>query len=138
MKKVFLAAIAVIALSSCSTISHTSSTEDINTAIYNRSSADLVVSDKLITYKFEPNDTYRRAGDKAVLRAAVAKALEQNGNADILVAPQFEVKKKRGLFSSKIQYVTVKGHPASYKNIHSTTAAEADIISTLSQGKRKH
>lgn len=139
MKKVFLiVAVAAIALTSCNTVTHTSATEDINTAIFNRSTADLVVAEKLITYKFVPDAAHRRAGEKAVVRAAVAKALEESGNAATLVAPQYEIKKHRGLFSSKIEYVVVKGYPAFYKNVHAVTPAEAEVISTLNEGKRKH
>lgn len=130
-KSFFIAAIAALALSSCSTITHTASTEAVDTEVYNRSNADLKVSPKKITYTFTPNNTYRRAGEKAVLRAAVAKALETNGDADVLVAPQFEVKKTRGLFTTKVKYVTVKGYPATYTNVHPTTVSEAQVIGTL-------
>lgn len=132
MKKYFfVAAVAALALSSCSTITHTASTEAVDTEVYNRSNADLKVSHEKISYTFTPNNTYRRAGEKAVLRAAVAKALEANGNADVLVAPQYEVKKTRGLFSTKVKYVTVKGYPAKYTNVHPTTVTEAQVVNAL-------
>lgn len=135
MKKLFLcAAVAALAMSSCSTITHTVATENVDTQLVNRTTAELKVSDKKITYTFIPSAAYRRAGDKAVKRAAVAKALEEAGGADILVAPQFEVKKTRGLFSTKIKYVTVTGHPASYVNAHPTTKAEAEIVNILDGG----
>lgn len=130
-KHLILAAVVALTVSSCSTITHTASTEAVNTEVYNRSNADLKVSPNKITYTFTPNNTYRRAGEKAVLRAAVAKALEANGNADVLVAPQYEVKKTRGLFSTKVKYVTVTGYPASYTNVHPTTPAEAQVVNTL-------
>ena len=130
-KSFFIAAIAALALSSCSTITHTASTEAVDTEVYNRSNADLKVSPKKITYTFTPNNPYRRAGEKAVLRAAVAKALEANGDADVLVAPHFEVKKTRGLFTTKVKYVTVKGYPATCTNVHPTTVSEAQVIGTL-------
>lgn len=133
-KSFFIAAIAALALSSCSTITHTASTEAVDTEVYNRSNADLKVSPKKITYTFTPNNAYRRAGEKAVLRAAVAKALEANGDADVLVAPQFEVKKTRGLFTTKVKYVTVKGYPATYTNVHPTTTGEAQVIKAIEFG----
>ncbi len=133
MKKqmLFAAAAAVLTLSSCSTITHTATTEAVNTEVVNRSNANLEVASQKITYTFTPNDNYRRAGKKAVLRAAVAKALEANGDADVLVAPQFEVKETRGLFSTKIKYVTVKGYPAKYKDVHPTTLGEAQVVNIL-------
>lgn len=134
MKKVLLFAVAAFIFSSCSTITHTASTEAVNTEISNRSTADLEVSNTIITYTYTPDDAHRRAGEKAVLRAAVAKALEANGNADVLVAPQFEVKKTRGFFTTKIKYVIVKGHPATYKNVHPTTLNEAEVVIVLDGG----
>ena len=130
-KSFFIAAVAALALSSCSTITHTASTETVDTEVYNRSNADLKVSPVKISYTFTPNASYRRAGEKAVLRAAVAKAIEANGNADVLVAPQYEVKKTRGLFSTKVKYVTVKGYPATYTNVHPTSVSEAQVVNAL-------
>lgn len=130
-KSFFIAAVAALALSSCSTITHTASTETVDTEVYNRSNADLKVSPVKISYTFTPNASYRRAGEKAVLRAAVAKALEANGNADVLVAPQYEVKKTRGLFSTKVKYVTVKGYPDTYTNVHPTSVSEAQVVNAL-------
>lgn len=137
MKKqvLFAAAAAVLMLSSCSTITHTASTEAVDTEVFNRSNADLNVSTQKITFTYNPDAAHRRAGKKAVLRAAVAKALEANGNADVLVAPQYEVKETRGLFTTKIKYVTVKGYPATYKNIHATTSAEAQVVNILDGGQ---
>lgn len=137
MKKqmLFAAAAAVLMLSSCSTITHTASTEAVDTEIFNRSNADLDVASKKITFTYNPDASHRRAGKKAVLRAAVAKALEANGDGDVLVAPQFEVKETRGLFTTKIKYVTVKGYPAKYKDVHATTGEEAQIINILDGGQ---
>lgn len=136
MKKVvlFIAAVAVMALSSCSTISHTASTEVVDTELMNRSTADLKVSDTKISYKFTPDNTYRRAGMKSMKAAAVAKALEANGNGDVLVAPQFEIKHTRGFFGSKVKYITVTGHVGKYVNVHSTTKPEAETASILEYG----
>ncbi|MBD5228705.1 MAG: hypothetical protein HDS69_01465 [Bacteroidales bacterium] len=137
MKKqvLFAAAAAVMMLSSCSTITHTATTEGVDTEIYNRSNAALDVASKKITYTYQPDASHRRAGKKAVLRAAVAKALEANGDGDVLVAPQFEVKETRGLFTTKIKYVTVKGYPANYKNVHATSAEEAQVVNILDGGQ---
>lgn len=130
MKKLlFLAAAAALTLSSCSSISHTATTLDVANDLTSNSTAELNVAPTKITYTFNPGSEYKRAGDKAVIRAAVAKALEANGNADVLVAPQYEIKRGRS-----IKYVTVKGYPATYKNIHPTTAKEAEVTSLLNGG----
>lgn len=121
-----------MAFSSCSTISHTATTMAVDTSLTDVTTADLQVSDKVISYTFTPDATYRRAGEKSVKAAAVAKALQANGGGDVLVAPQFEVKKYHGLFSRKITSVTVTGHPATYVNFHPTTKAEAEAIGIMS------
>lgn len=114
MKKFLLSAAAVIAalgVSSCSSVKHTSTTYDVNTSICSQSSADLNVSPNKITYKYMPTSEVNRAGH--VIETAVAAALHENGNADVLVAPQYEIKRK----GKKIQYVIVEGYPACYVNV---------------------
>ena len=139
MKKIllsaFVAVLATIGLSSCSTISNTAYTDVVDSSITNRSYADLEVSPNVITYKFDCTKEYSRAGVKSCKAAAVQKALQANGGGDLIVNPQFEVKKYRGLFCSKIIYVTVTGHPAKYKNVHPMTQGEADLIMSLKRKK---
>ncbi|MCM1309983.1 MAG: hypothetical protein NC301_03020 [Bacteroides sp.] len=130
-KSLFLVAAAALSLCSCkTTISHTATTMGVDSEIINRSSADLVVSPNKITYTFNPSKAYQREGEKGVIRAAVAKALEANGNADVLVAPQYEVKKS----FTGVKYVIVKGYPATYKNVHNTTLKEAEVVNVLNGG----
>jgi hypothetical protein len=45
--------------------------------------------------------------------------LEKNGNADLLVEPQFVYSIKRTLFGKEVTSVTVTGRPAKYKNFRS-------------------
>jgi len=137
MKKVILfATVALFAATSCSTISHTASTEVVNTEVINRSNADLEVDDAKISYTFVPTSAHQRAGLKSMKAAAVQKALEANGGGDIIVAPQFEVKKTRGLFLTRVKYITVTGHIGRYKNVHPTTLTEAEVVNTLNGGVR--
>lgn len=133
-----IAAVAALSLSSCSTISHTATTETVDTELMNRSTADLNVSDNIIKYTFTPNDSYRRAGLKSMKAAAVEKALEANGGGDVLVNPQFEIKKTRGVFTTRVKYITVKGHIGTYKNFHATSINEAEIVNTLNGGAAPH
>lgn len=132
MKKiVFAAALAVLGMTSCSSIHHTASTQSVDTEIYNRSTADLEVSNQIVSYTFTPSKAHQRAGMKSMKAAAISAALESNGNGDVMVAPQFVITKKRGLFSTKVKSIVVKGHPAKYKSVHPTTKAEAEVISTI-------
>lgn len=108
----------VLMLSSCSTVRMTSSSLDIPTSIVSESVADLEVSPQKITYKFVPNRSVRRGGYANVINSAISEALKDNGNADVMVAPQFETKVKTGFFGQKtIKYVIVKGYPAKYTNV---------------------
>lgn len=120
MKKSAITALGIgaILLASCSTIRQTSTSIDIPTSITSESTADLKVSQDKITYKYVPPRTVRRGGKANVMRTAVAEALKANGNADVLVAMQYEMKTKKGFFGQvTIKYVTVTGYPAKYVNV---------------------
>lgn len=120
MKKVvfLVAAIMALGLSSCSSILHTSTTVPVETTVSSLSKADLQVSQKKIRFEYKPSKAVRRCGEKKVIETAVAEALKANGNADVLVAFQYEIKKKSNLFGRKtIKYVIVEGYPATYTNI---------------------
>ncbi len=124
-------------LSACSTVFSTANTEAINTKVNNYSTADLVVADKAVSYTFYPEAKHRRAGLNSMKAAAVNHALEQAGGADLLLAPQFEVVKRRNLFGSKIREVKVKGLPATYRNVHATTKTEAEVIDLIEHDDTK-
>lgn len=113
MKKIFLFATLIVALTlgSCSSVKHTSTTVDVNTGVCSFSTADLQVSPNKISFKYTPSKEVLRAGK--VVETAVAEALHANGNADVLVAPQYEIKTK----CKKIKYVIVEGYPATYVNV---------------------
>lgn len=120
MKKSLIALIAVgsLLLASCSTIRQTSTSIGIPTSIVSESVADLNVSQEKITFKYVPKKPVRRGGRKNVIRTAVAEALKANGNADVLVAMQYEIKTTRGFFGqTTVKYVIVSGYPAKYTNI---------------------
>ncbi|MDE7380813.1 MAG: hypothetical protein K2N03_01620 [Muribaculaceae bacterium] len=129
-RSLFLMAAAAMFVASCSSISNTATTGAVDTKITNRSTANLVVSDKVIKYTFTPTSAHQRAGLNSMRAAAVAKALEVNGNGDVLVCPEYEIKQTNG----KVKYITVTGHVGTYEKFHSTTQEEADIINTLNGG----
>ena len=139
MKKIFtmaaVAVLAVLGMSSCTSTSNTAYTQVVDSKIMNRSYANLEVSPNVITYKYDVDWSHSRAGEKSCKAAAVSAALQANGGGDLIVNPQFEVKKTRHLFGKKIHYVIVTGHPAIYKNVHPMTQQEVDIITSL-KGKK--
>ncbi len=120
MKKYLIlgvASIATLGLASCSSIRHTATTQPVDTEIVSRNTADLEVAPQKISYTFRPSKAVKRTGEKAVITTAVAEALKANGNADVLVGFQYEIKKTKNFFGkTSIKYITVEGYPATYKN----------------------
>lgn len=120
MKKYLYLALVVFAslgFASCSSIRHTSTTVPVETEVISRNTADLDVASKKISYTFIPSRAVKRTGEKAVIKTAVAEALKENGNADVLVGFQYEIKKTKNFFGkTSIKYIKVEGYPATYKN----------------------
>lgn len=133
MKKISIAAIGVLCLGlgSCSTISHTTRTEGIDTEVYSRTTAKLNVSPNLATYTYNVDLSHQRAGIKSCKAAAVQALLENNGNAAVLVAPTFEVKTTRQLFGTRVKYVKVSGYPATYTEFNKMNKADAEVINLI-------
>jgi hypothetical protein len=70
--------------------------------------ADLVISEEKITHEYIHNTK----GDiNNAKDCAVHDALRKYGNADVLVAPQFDIELKNG-----VERIIVSGYPAKYKN----------------------
>ncbi len=113
MKKFLLMATVVAAMfaTSCSSIQNTATTKNVDSKIVSVMTADMMVGPR-VSYTLNPTAAQRKAGDKSVKAAAVAALLEQNGGADVLVAPEFEIKRTNG----KVNYVKVSGRPATYVN----------------------
>lgn len=103
---------ALLLTSSCTSLHKTATTETVATEIISFNEADLEVSPKKISFFYKPSRAERRGGEKNAIRCAVSEALKANGNADVLVAPQYVIKKKRG----NVKEITVTGYPATYKN----------------------
>lgn len=113
MKKLILTvmtAMSVLCVTSCTTVKKTATTQDVSTVVAAGSEADLEVSQKKISFYYDVPRSVRRGGTNSVKATAVA--LKANGNADILVNPQFDMKIRRG----SIREITVTGYPATYKN----------------------
>lgn len=117
IKKVFLVCgIVTLCLSSCTTITKTASSIEVESCLKSETNTDMEVENSRISYTYYPKKSVRRAGLKNVKATAVAEALKANGNGDVLVEPQFETRIRRGLLGTKIKSVTVTGYPAKYKN----------------------
>lgn len=121
MKKYLLFVGVALMAASCTTTTKTARTESIPYAMYNANVADLEVGGR-ISYTLTPKKPIRRGGEGNCKKAAIQEALIANGNADLLVEPQFVVSHKKGpfgIFVNKVTSVTVSGRPAKYKNFRS-------------------
>lgn len=117
MKKLTILAIIMMALSACSV-----PTKLINSATYKKVSvsapiaavfADLEVSETKITYYMMPNKSIANGGYDNVVNSAVREALLANGDADVLVGLETQVKYDS---DGTIESITVSGYPARYCN----------------------
>lgn len=122
MKKhsfIFVIALALM-LASCSLptrLVNTSTHKDMKvaqpvTAIF----ADLDVSPKKISFFFIPSKTVINGGEKNVINSAVREALLANGDADVLVGLEKQLKYND---KGEIESVIVSGYPAKYVNFRS-------------------
>lgn len=107
-------------LASCITTTKTAKTAGFDASTYTATVADLDVADQRVTVTLNPVPAdVNRGGISNVKKTVEAMALEQNGNADVLVNPEFTYTVERGFFSKKITSMTVTGRPAKYKNFRS-------------------
>ena len=117
MKKlIVMASVVMMAMASCTTVKKTSTTIDVNNALNSNSTVDLEVSGKRISYTYITEKKIRRSGLKNIYATAVKEALKENGNADVLVAPEYETRIRKGMFGTKVKAVIVSGYPATYQN----------------------
>lgn len=118
----------LLALCSCSTISHTCEYENVDTKVVSVTVADMTVRPQRIehtsNWKWRPFNTVSVSHET---EKATGELLKEIG-ADVLVEPQYIVK-RRGLFRGGS--VTVSGYPATYHNFRPMTEADAITISTL-------
>lgn len=78
--------------------------------------ADLDVAPNKISYFFLPSQTVMNGGFDNVVNTAVREALVANGNADVLVALEQQVKYGA---DGNVESITISGYPAKYKNFRS-------------------
>ena len=104
-----LAPFASIILGSCTTLSmKTATTKEVQVSV----TSDLEIAQRKIRYKYVfDNSDYKLSRAK---ENAISEALKINGDADILVSPQYEV----SILDSQTEII-VSGFPAKYKNLRS-------------------
>lgn len=118
MKRILIAISIAAMFASCSTLrKSTATTMNVETSISSYNNAELIVSDQKIDYTYTPTKADRKAGFNHIVTNAVAAALKENNNADVLVQKQHEVIYRVNMFGcKKIKSVTISGYPAVYRN----------------------
>lgn len=127
-RNILAAGIVALTLSSCSTISHTAQSVPVDTQVYNNTVADLNVAHKrdsvTVNWNWNPLSTVSlKAQKESATHALLAKS-----DADILVEPQYIVKRRGFLRGGS---VTVTGYPANYANFRNMTTDDAEKIATI-------
>lgn len=142
MSLIALIAVCAVMLSSCKSHDNLGSSSSYvsmatPTVLSSTTMTDLDVKEK-ISFKYVPEKAVARGGLKNVLNTAVAEALKANGNADVLVALQYEVKYvSKGLSADKIEYIIIKGYPATYTNFKPMNFNDYVILQQLNSPKAK-
>lgn len=127
MKKIFAIVAVATLFASCSVTAPTSPSmaKLTNTSTHSKVQviqpvaavlADLQVSPTKISFFFLPSQTVVNGGFDNIVNTAVREALIANGNADVLVALEQQVKYNA---SGKVESITVSGYPAKYINFRS-------------------
>ncbi|MCH5239671.1 MAG: hypothetical protein J1F38_05565 [Muribaculaceae bacterium] len=113
MKKLaFLCAgVVMLAMTSCKSNLWTATQVPVSNTVATCTVADLNVGNR-VSYTYRPTSADRKGGLKNCKNAAIAALLKENGNADVLVAPEFN-------YDNTLTYITVSGRPATYKNFRS-------------------
>ncbi len=97
MKKIVLLATFAVLLSSCSTITKTATNKPVKSEVMTSVLADLEVSPNKVNYYYVPTNAVHKAGVKNILNSAMREALAANGDADVFVGLEYEIKYKRFL-----------------------------------------
>lgn len=128
IKIISAAVLATLALSSCSTISHTASTVGVDTKVFSLTVADMNVAKEKVSATAEWSwNPLSNVSLKEQKKSAEARLLKESG-ADVLVEPRYEVK-RRGFMRGGS--VTVSGYPATYANFRRMTESDAQTVATL-------
>ncbi|MBR3678025.1 MAG: hypothetical protein IKL60_03860 [Alistipes sp.] len=115
MKKLFLLVVVAISVASCGTLKNSATYRSfsVSTPYAVPVIADLDIASTRITYAYIPTKVVKNGGDGNVINTAIREALMTNGNADVLVGLETQIKYNS---RKKIKSITLTGYPAKYKN----------------------
>lgn len=144
MKKVLFVAIVAAILSSCGATAPKPVAKLVSSATHRQMTisglyvtplvADLEVSPEKIFFFYIPSKTVVAGGYDNVVDTAVREALTSNGNADMLVALETQVKYNA---QGEPESITVTGYPAKYVNFRSVEDYKAPAAAEPQQSETK-
>lgn len=113
MKKICygLAALCLLGLASCKSTTYTATEVPSTNILCTSTVANLEVGNK-VTYSYKVPYDVKKGGVNNVKRAAIAAMLKANGDADVIVAPEYK-------YDAALSYMEVTGRPAKYTNFRS-------------------
>ena len=116
MKKFCLVAMVTFLFASCSVHRATVKTSEVkHPTIESTTMASLDISKKRISYTYTPTKVdAKNLSSKRLMQNAIFKALEANGNADVLVEVNSMITVRKGMFGSRVKTITISGYPAYY------------------------
>ena len=141
MKKFFFLSV----LASAMFVSCSMPTKLTNSATHNKVNAlepfaavfaDLKVSPTKISFFYIPSQTVANAGPENIINSAIREALIANGNADVLVALEHQIKYAA---DGSIESITVTGYPATYANFRTPSDAQLHeyLLETIKSSKKE-
>lgn len=115
MKKLFLLVVVAISIASCGTLKNSATYRNfsVNAPFAVPVIADLSISESRVTHSYIPPKAVKNGGEVNVINTAVREALQINGNADVMVGLETQVKYN---VRKKLVSVVISGYPAKYKN----------------------
>lgn len=130
MKRLLLIASTAILLSSCSVVQKTSKSLSLTTdAVQLPTFYEISVSDKLARKDTTWVRSWFSSDRSSVedIKSFVTASILESHKADVLVEPKLSLK-ETGYPWEKVYNLTIAGYPAKYKNFHTATPAEFDML----------
>lgn len=134
LRKIMLAGVWAVVLSSCSTVTSTSNYCSVNSSIHTLTAASVRVDKERVGKGTEWYwNPFVHVSNETRKNNIVAELLREI-NADVLVDPQFIITKYGPFSGGKI---TVSGYPGHYENFHTMTLDEATAVGIV-EGRVKN
>ena len=135
MKKLLIIALVAVVMASCSVNRAAVNTTAVSCAkIETTTMASLDISKKRITYTYAPTSTEaKNLTEQALMQNAIFKALEANGNADLLVHINSFVTLNKGC--KRVKSIVVSGYPAYYVDFREPSEMDLKSVAVFKDAR---